>query len=161
MFETIENLMAFPAGRGNGTEKDDIYSIGATCISLLQGKNPLKDMSVPEIIRMKMKKGSYSALTFDDKIPSIFTTILKGLTTDEPVNRWNFIQTYNFIEGKGTNFSAQTSTEKPKRSLTINGEKCYTAQEVAYYLYLNSDESWDLIKSKSVQYQCKLLRDLE
>lgn len=146
-YETIESLMCMPAGRGNGSEKDDIYSIGATCIAILQGKDPFANVSVPEILRLKMKKGSYAALTQDEKVPNNYITILKGLTADEASARWNFIQTYNFLEGKTNSFSNQIITEKPKRSLTINGEKCYTAQEVAYNLYLHPDDTWDLIKS--------------
>ncbi len=146
-YETIESLMAMPAGRGNGNEKNDIYAIGATCISLLQGKEPLRDLTVPEIIRIKMKKGSYAALTQEDKIPNNFINILKGLTADDINSRWTFIQTYNYMEGKSNNFNAQIISEKPKRLLTINGEKCNTAQEVAYSLYMYPDESWDLIKS--------------
>lgn len=145
--ETIESLMAIPAGRGNGSEKNDIYAIGTTCISLLQGKEPLSDLSVPEIIRLKMKKGTYAALTQDEKIPNNFVNILKGLTSDDAASRWNFIQTYNYMEGKVNSFASQIISEKPKRILTINGEKCNTAQEVAYSLYMYPDESWDLIKS--------------
>ena len=103
--------------------------------------------SVPEILRLKMKKGSYAALTQDEKVPNNYISILKGLTADDASARWTFIQTYNFLEGKTNGFSNQIITEKPKRSLTINGEKCYTAQEVAYNLYLHPDETWDLIKS--------------
>lgn len=145
--ETIESLMAMPSGRGNGSEKNDIYAIGTTCISLLHGKEPLSDLSVPEIIRLKMKKGTYAALTQEEKVPNNFVNILKGLTADDADSRWNFIQTYNYMEGKGSSFSAQIISEKPKRILTINGEKCNTAQEVAYSLYMYPDESWDLIKS--------------
>lgn len=146
-YETIESLMSMPAGRGNGSEKDDIYAIGTTCIAFLQGKELLSDVSVPEILRLKMKKGTYAVLTIDEKVPNNFISVLKGLTADDPSSRWNFIQTYNFIEGKANNFSAQLPTEKPKRSLTINGEKCYSSQEVTYNLYLYPDETWDLIKS--------------
>lgn len=147
VYETVESLMCMPAGRGNGTEKDDIYTIGTSCIAILQGHDPLADMSVPEIIRLKMKKGTYAALTAEEKVPNIYINILKGLTADDAAVRWNFIQTYNFMEGKANSFSAQILGEKPKRSLTINGEKCYTAQDVAYNFYLHPDEAWDLIKS--------------
>ncbi len=146
-YETIESLMAMPSGRGNGTEKNDIYSIGATCLSLFSGKSLLSDLSTSEVIRLKMKKGSFNILSADEKIPTGLIPVFKGLLTDDSNSRWNFIQTYNYLEGKTPYVPAHNIQERIKRSLTINGEKCYSAKEVSYALFLNPTEGWDLIKS--------------
>lgn len=146
-YETIESLMAMPAGRGNGSEKNDIYSIGATCLRLLCSKEPLSDLSTAEVIRIKMKKGSFSALSADEKIPTGFVNVLKGLLADDPAARWTFIQTYNFLEGKTPYVPSHNIQENLKRSMTINGEKCSSAKEVAYNLFLNPNEGWEIIKS--------------
>lgn len=145
--ETIESLMAIPAGRGDGTDKNDIYSIGASCISIFLGKELLSNMTTPEILRLKIKRGSYYTLTHEDKIPNQLVSVFRGLVADEPYTRWSYIQTYNFMEGKTNSFSTQISGEKTKRSLTINNEKCYTAQEVAFGMYSYPDEAYELIKS--------------
>lgn len=152
-YETIESLMSFAFGRGNGTEKNDLYAIGATCLRLLMEKEPLSDISTAEAIRIKMKKGSYAALTTEEKIPSNmlnFNNMFKGMLDDNVDTRWNFIQIYNFLEGKNQYIGISNPTEKIKRSLTINGEKCYSAKDVAYNLYLNPTEAWDLIKNKKL-----------
>lgn len=146
-YETIESLMSMPAGRGNGTEKNDIYSIGATCLSLLYGKELLPDLSVSEIIRLKMKKGSFNILSAEEKIPTGLVPAFKGLMADDTNVRWNFIQTYNYLEGKTPYIPAHALQERLKRSLTINGEKCYSAKEVSYALFLNPNDGWDIIKS--------------
>lgn len=146
-YETIESLMAMPAGRGNGTEKNDIYAIGATCLSLLYGKELLSDLSVSEVIRLKMKKGSFNILSTEEKIPTGLVSVFKGLLADDNNARWNFIQTYNYLEGKTPYIASHNLQEKLKRSLTINGEKCYSAREVAYALYLNPNDGWEIIKS--------------
>lgn len=146
-YETIESLMAMPAGRGNGTEKTDIYAIGATCLSLLYGKELLSDLSVSEVIRLKMKKGSFNILSTEEKIPTGLVSVFKGLLADDNNARWNFIQTYNYLEGKTPYIASHNLQEKLKRSLTINGEKCYSAKEVAYALYLNPNDGWEIIKS--------------
>ena len=146
-YEPIESLMAMPSGRGNGTEKNDIYSIGATCIRLLSSKEPMSGMSIAEIIRIKLKKGSYNALAAEEKISTGLVNMLKGMVTDLPNLRWTFIQTYNFIEGKSPYLQNSNLVERPKRALNINNEKCYTAKEVAYNLYLNPNDAWELIKS--------------
>ncbi len=152
-YETIESLMAYPFARGNGTEKNDLYAIGATAIGLLLENEPFKDMSVPEIIRLKMKKGSFMALTLDEKLPSSFlnfNNMFKGILDDHSNYRWTFIQVYNFLEGKNQYLNNNNQQEKIKRSLTINGEKCYSAREVAYNLYMNPTEAWELIKSNKL-----------
>ncbi len=146
-YETIESLMAMPAGRGNGTEKNDIYAIGATCLSLLYGKELLSDLSVSEVIRLKMKKGSFNILSTEEKIPTSLVSVFKGLLADDNNARWNFIQTYNYLEGKTPYIASHNLQEKLKRSLTINGEKCSSAKEVAYALYLNPNDGWEIIKS--------------
>ena len=146
-FETIESLMSMPSGRGNGNEKNDIYAIGATCLSLLSGKEPLQDLSIAEVIRLKMKKGSFNALSAEEKISTGLVNIFKGMLADDPNIRWNFIQTYNFLEGKSSYTPSHMLPEKIKRSLSINGEKCYSSKEVAYNLYLNPNDGWVLIKS--------------
>ncbi len=152
-YETTESLMSFAFGRGNGTEKNDLYAIGATCLRLLMEKEPLSDVSTAEAIRIKMKKGSYAALTTEEKLPSNmlnFNNMFKGMLDDNINTRWNFIQIYNFLEGKNQYIGMNVQTEKIKRSLTINGEKCYSAKDVAYNLYLNPTEAWDLIKNKKL-----------
>lgn len=142
--------MAIPAGRGNGSDKNDIYAIGVSGLSILLGKELLNDLTTPEILRLKLKKGTYYTLAHDEKVPNQFTPLLKGLLADTPELRWNYIQSYNFLEGKANSFSTHLNAEKSKRSLTINNEKCYTAQEVAYNLYSYPDEAYELIKSGKV-----------
>lgn len=149
-YESIDSLMAFPAGRGNGSDKNDIYSVGVCGLSLLLGKELLTDLTVPEILRLKLKKGTYYTLTHDEKIPNQFIPLLKGLVADTPDIRWSYIQSYNFLEGKANSFPTQLTNEKSKRSLTINNEKCYTPQEVAYNLYAYPDEGYDLITSGKI-----------
>ena len=147
--ETIESLMCQPEARGNGNEKNDIYAIGSVCLQLLLGHSFFEDIPEKEILRIKLKKGSYTALLGNDKISAHYATIFKGLLNDNEEERWNYMQTYNFMEGKpGT--SSPTSTERPKKSLTINNEKVYAATDVAYALLQNPEEGYDLLKSGKI-----------
>lgn len=150
IYETIESLMALPAGRGNGTDKNDVYAIGVACLCILIGKEVSEDLSLPELLRLKLKKGSYICLSKDEKIPNQYVNMIKGLLIDEPLCRWDYMQSYNFLEGKANSFVSPTSNEKPKRSITINSEKCYSSTEVSYALYNNPEEAYELIKSGKV-----------
>lgn len=68
-YETIEDMLSIPEGRGNGSEKNDIYAIGAVMSALYLGHELGGDISTPELLRIKQKKGSYQALLGDDQNP--------------------------------------------------------------------------------------------
>ncbi len=149
-YETLESLMAEPEGRGNGNSRNDIYAIGVAALSLLLGKELLHDLTTPEVLRLKLKKGSYTALTNEEKVPNTYTAMFKGLLSDDENQRWNYVQAYNALEGKPNTFNTPQTSEKPKKSLTINGEKVYTARQVANALYANPKEAMELIQSGKI-----------
>lgn len=148
--EPAESLMAMPAARGNGSEKDDIYAIAATCLSFYLEKELLADTSLPEILRLKLKKGSYYALTHDEKIPNQLANLFRGMLNDSPSLRWDHNIISNFLGEKNITFSNGLTIDKPKRSITVNGEKCYNSRDVAYNLLNNLDEAYNLISSGRV-----------
>ena len=148
-FETIESLMAQKEGRGNGSDKDDIYAAGVVSLQLYLGHSFFDDMADKEVLRLKLKKGSYLSLLGNDKIAAQYATVFKGLLNDNEEERWSYSQTYNILEGKPGN-TPQSSTERPKKSLTINGEKVYNTTEVAYALLQNPEEGYDLLKSGKI-----------
>lgn len=148
-FETIESLMAQKDGRGNGSDKDDIYAVGAVSLQLYLGHSFFDDIPDKEVLRLKLKKGSYLALLGNDKISAHYATIFRGLLNDNEDERWTYTQTYNMMEGKPGN-APQPSSERPKKSLTINGEKVYNTTEVAYALLQNPEEGYDLLKTGKI-----------
>lgn len=148
--ETIESLLAVKEGRGNGNEKNDIYSIGAICLSLYLGHELISDLSTPEAIRLKIKKGSYSALLGEDKIPNQQAAVFRGLLHDAPDQRWSYVQTYNILEAKPGSSNVTQSAEKPRKSLTIGGEKVYTSRDVAIAMQNAPAEAFELVKNGKV-----------
>ncbi len=146
-YETIESSLCIPQGRGNGTNGNDIYSIGVTLLSLYLQKDISLNMSAPEIIRNKLKRGSYQTLTEKHKIIPLVSTVLRGLLNDNPNNRWSFSQIYKFLEHNEASFSNTESLEQSPRALVINGEKHYTARDVAIALQNNPEEAITLFKS--------------
>ncbi len=146
-YETIESLMSLPEGRGNGTDKNDIYALGVTAISLLLRKDLHQDLDTTQILRLKLKKGSYLSLVNDEKIPAAFINIFKNMLQDSELLRWNYVQIYNALEGKNNNYPVAVSMERSQRALTIKGEKIYNAKDVIYNLYNNPSEGIELIKN--------------
>ena len=147
--ETIESLMAQKEGRGNGTDKNDVYAVGVTALQLYLGHPLLEDLSDMEVLRLKLKKGSYTTLLGTDKLSAHYATLFKGLLNDDEDERYSYTQAYNLLEGKPNNTPASNS-ERPKKSLTISGEKVYTPTEVAYALLQNPEEGYELLKSGKI-----------
>ncbi len=149
-FETMESLMSDPEGRGSGTDQDDIYAVGVTALCLITRKELLKELSLPEVLRLKLKKGSYLTLTNEERIPNAYVNLFKGMVNDDPAQRWNYIQIYNFLEGKANSFSNPAPSERSPKALIVNGEKYYNSRNVAYALMTNQKEALEIIKSGKI-----------
>lgn len=146
-YETIENMLSIPEGRGNGSEKNDIYAIGALMMALYLGHEIVPEMSTPELLRIKLKKGSYQALLADDHIPNQISPVLRNLLNDNIENRLNYIQAYNLLDGKTGNYSSSTVTDRPKRTISFNGEKFYNARDFAIAISNAPTEAYELVES--------------
>ncbi len=149
-YETVESMLCLKEGRGNGNEKSDIYAIGVTMLSLLLGHELRDDITNAELLRLKIKKGSYQTLLGEDRLSNQFAPIIRGLVNDIEDNRFNYVQAYNFLDGKSSNHNNLGSQERPKKSLTINGEKVYTARDVAIAMASAPQEAYELIKNGKI-----------
>ena len=148
--ETIESLDANPEARGDGGDKDDIYATGVTALCLAIGHEVLQGVSAPEMLRLKLRRGSYSLLSGDEKINNTFVSLLKGLLQDDPELRWNRSQIISSSEGKPIGYNQQTASPRPKRSLTISGEKVFMPNDIVYMLQSNIDEAYELISAGKI-----------
>lgn len=146
-YETIESLMSDREGRGDGHDFQDIYAAGVAVLSMLYRKDLLKDLSAPEVLRLKLKRSSYSVLTAEDKMPNPYVNLFKGILLDHSDERWTYTQIYNFLDGKPNSFGISGNSETPKKSLTVGGEKFYTPTGVALALQNNPQEAMELINN--------------
>ena len=146
-YETIENMLSIPEGRGNGNEKNDIYAIGAVMMALYLGHELGSDLSTPELLRIKLKKGSYQALLADDHIPNQISPILRNLLNDNTENRLNYLQAYNLLDGKSGSYNSSSLGDRPKRTISFNGEKFYNARDFAIAISTTPEDAYELVKS--------------
>ena len=144
-FEAIESLYADKVAHGNGSDKSDIYSAAVTLTCMVLGHDILQNVSAPEVLRQKIKKGSLALINSIEKIPATFSNALRGMMNDTPSLRWNYSQLFSFFEGKQVSYGPTSATERPKRALNINGEKVYMPHDVVYMLHSNIDEAYSLI----------------
>ena len=144
VYETIPSLMAQKEGRGNGTDKDDVYALGVLGLFLFAGKETGIELSVSEILNIKLQKGSYPALAGGTKITVGFANILRNMMADLPDQRWSTLAAFENLETKAgkINFTAKTPTAK--KAFILIDQKYYTAVDVAYNIMKHPKDAFEL-----------------
>ena len=146
-YETIENMLCIPQGRGNGSSSDDVYAAGVVLLEIILQHEVGKDISAIELLQQKIKKGSLFALTNGEKVNSQFLPLLKGMLDDSSDNRWSSLSIYSFLEGKSLSFSVNDSSDRTMRALSIGGEKYYSAKTAALAMLEKPEEALSIIKN--------------
>ena len=88
LYETIENAIADPFGRGPGLLADDLYALGVLILRLHVGADPTEGMNDEEIISAKISAGSFAALAGREKLSTSMAEVLRGLLNDKAADRW-------------------------------------------------------------------------
>jgi hypothetical protein len=88
LYETIENAIADPYGRGPGLSADDLYALGVLLLQLHVGRDLTEGMTDDEIISAKISAGSFAALAGREKLSTSMAEILRGLLNDRTGDRW-------------------------------------------------------------------------
>ncbi|HEY3145025.1 MAG TPA: hypothetical protein VGJ75_01685 [Dongiaceae bacterium] len=88
LYETIENAIADPFGRGPGLVADDLYALGVLVLQLHVGRDPTEGMTEEEVVSAKITAGSFAALAGREKLSTSMAEILRGLLNDKAQDRW-------------------------------------------------------------------------
>lgn len=88
LYETVENAIPDPYGRGPGLNADDLYALGVLVLQFHIGRDPTEGMSEEEIISAKISAGSFAALAGREKLSTSMAEILRGLLNDKVADRW-------------------------------------------------------------------------
>jgi hypothetical protein len=100
MFETIENAMTHPLGRGAGKTADDLYALGVTFLVLLLGRNPVAELGDVALLDAKITDGSYAALVGDLRVPQTMREAMRGLLADDRSKRWTLDDLSLWLDGR-------------------------------------------------------------
>ena len=132
VFETIESGMALPAGRGDGSSLDDLYSLGVTILTLLIGHMPLVGIGDEDVIVHKLKQGSYSALVGRERLSMTMMEVLRGLLNDDPKERWTINDLVYWSNGRRQNPKPAGIPRKANRPFVFDGKEYQTTRELAH-----------------------------
>ncbi len=146
-YEPIEMAIADPIAKGDGSSKDDFYSLGASLLALISKKELCTNTSPETIIASKANSSSYYYLSSSIEVPSYLESIIKGLLNDDASQRWQYVELTNSINDKEY-LNKKSDYRKPNKPLTIDGIKYNNCTAVALYLSKNQTQALDIINSK-------------
>lgn len=145
LYETIENGMANPSGRGQGTPEDDLYALGVLVAVLLTGDKLCPGMTDHEIVAAKLKVGSYGALLGRSQVPPKLTEPLRGLLCDDPRERWTARDLWLWTEGRQLTPKQPILPAKAARPFRFAGVDYYDTRSLAHAMAGNWDEAMEVL----------------
>jgi hypothetical protein len=132
-YETIEGGMALPHCRGAGTSADDLYALGVTLVFLLMGRDPTVAMDGKELLRAKIERGSFMAITNAVRLPPELVEVLRGLLTDDVRERWTVEDVDHWLQGRRLKPRQHSPSDiVATRPFEFNGRGYYTARGIAH-----------------------------
>lgn len=138
-FETIASGLCAPGGRGEGGPADDMYALGATILAFLTGKIPCAGMEEEDIVRRKLRQGSYGALIENNRVSLTMMEPLRALLNDDEDERWSIDELVLWASGRRLSPKQQVMPTKASRAFHFAGADYATARELAHGM----SRAWD------------------
>ncbi|WP_207459423.1 serine/threonine-protein kinase [Azospirillum sp. SYSU D00513] len=131
LMETVERGMCSPAGRGNGTIADDLYSLGVTLLLLYLGRNPVAHLDDEQILQAKIERGSYPALVGQSRLPLAINEVVRGLLVDDPKQRWSLNDLDLWVAGRRLSPKQPQVPRRAARPLEFQGQEYWHCRTLA------------------------------
>ena len=148
---TIPACQCSPAGRGQGTAKDDFYALGVTILAAMTGKDPSAEFASEDaIIQAKLSYGTYSALVGQHRVSTVLMEPLRGLLNDDPNDRWELDDLSLWLDGRRLSPKQHSLPDKGTRAFKFAGEDLSMARELAYSFSRNWEPAKTVIGDGSM-----------
>jgi hypothetical protein len=149
LFETIESSMTAPNGRGRGLVCDDFYALGATMLVLSMGEYPAQDMDDDALIAAKIAKGSYGALMAGRRPPFGLRELLRGMLSDDPMERWGLEELEQWLGGSLRRSVQQHQKKTVDRSFQFAGREFHDCRVLAQAFGRNWESAYTAIRNSA------------
>jgi hypothetical protein len=146
VFESPDSAMCDPAGRGDGTIADDVYSLGVLMLTLLGGKIPMANMDDATIIRWKLDLGSFAALTREIPLSGSFAELLRGMLAEDPEHRPLPGLLLDTAKLRGRRVAARPA-RRSQRPLMLNDIAVFDARMLAYALFSDQKKAIQFLRN--------------
>lgn len=149
IFESIESSMTPSTGRGKGTIADDIYALGVTLLFLGLGFCPVAEMSERDLLQAKVEQGSFSALLHGEVAPAGLREPIRGMLSDDPVDRWSLDDLMHWASGTLRRTARPVREHKTDRVFRFRDRDYRNLRSIAAAFGANWKEAAKELRSKS------------
>lgn len=144
-FETVDNAMSDPIGRGGGSIADDIYAIGVMGLMLYLGRDPVAGLSDEQIINAKINAGSFSTLAGGEKLAPSLAEFFRGLLCDKVSDRWTIKHLEGWMTGAHFNPTLPSVPQRASRPLKFCGGEYLNKPALAHAMSRHWNEAIALL----------------
>jgi hypothetical protein len=157
IYEPLERLLADPLGRGEATEKTDIYALGVLAFELMYGLDKIKAMTKEAFIEQLVNQGSYHIFANNREFSDMFRDFFRGIFNENPAERWGIDQLTQWIGGKRFNMIAPTATKEATRPLDFNGKSFFSRRTLAHAFQTHWREALKDVKALKLDRWCDMI----
>lgn len=151
LFEPVWRSMADPAGRGLGRKEDDYYAFGVTLALLARSKDHMAGFSDEDIIKQKVRQGSYSSILRAERLPAPVIELLRGLLIDDESQRWGVDEIQGWLDGQRLSPKQSVRSVKVSRPVEFDGQEYFWPTILSMDLRNNPSEAVQMIANKGLE----------
>ncbi|MBF0247508.1 MAG: serine/threonine protein kinase [Alphaproteobacteria bacterium] len=152
IYEPLERGLAMACGRGKGETRDDLYALGICALFLLLGYNPLGELSDEQMLIAKIEQGTYQAFCANERIPMALIEPLRGLMSDDPLERWPMEALELWISGQKKTPIQRRPIAKPKSTYGFGGYKHKSPRTIALFFAKNVNDAARAVKNGKLEH---------
>jgi hypothetical protein len=146
LFEPPYSAMCLPAGRGEGSVADDVYSLGVLLLCLGLGHAPLARLDDAAIVSRKLELGSFAALLGDQRLPPVIGDIVRGMLAEDPEHR----PSPGLLLDPASARSRRVAARPPRRAqrpIQMAGREIWDARSLAHAMASEPEASVQALRS--------------
>lgn len=147
LYEPLERLMADPLGRGEATEKSDVYSLAILAYDLMYGLDKIKAFPKDVFIDRAINFGTYHVFANNREFSDMFQDFFRGILNENPAERWGLEQLQQWLGGKRFNMIAPSAPKEASRPIDFVTQQFFSRRMLANALHTHWRESLKEIRN--------------
>jgi serine/threonine protein kinase len=156
LYEPLERLMADPLGRGEATEKSDIYALAIMAYELMYGLDKIKAIPKDALIERFINFGTYQVFAANREFSDTFQDFFRGILNENPSERWGMEQLQQWVNGKRFNMIAPSAPKEASRPLTFANQDFFSRRMLAYSFHKHWREALKEVKGLKIDRWCEM-----
>lgn len=135
IYEPIARIQCSDYGKGEPTERSDMYAVGVLAYEMLFGLDKFRNLSNAQLLELLLQNGAYQLLTFGKEFNESFVDLFRGCFNDDPRERWGLDQLKAWLGGKRYNIIQPTVPRDGSRPFIFADREFYNLRSIAHSLH--------------------------